>query len=314
MADLQLLLYLLLGLSTYVFLRFILVDARLRAIPAIGPPSLFSSFFVLDRLINDIGPYLEEGYRKNRGSAFKIGLGDRWAVIVSGSRMIEDIRRAPDDQLSANINNDGIAIEYTLGKELNENGYHINVVRGALTKQFGGKFLETREEVITAFEDEIPATKNWVKVDLKDTLRRIVSRSSNRLFVGLPLCRDPEYRDLNIDLSLKMAQDGTRLSLCPTFLKPLIAPLVGISRLTVLRGVELLRPLLQSRLDDYGMGNDSQNDLISWLIKEASPQNRTVDDLARRVLFVNHAAIHTTSMSFTYALYYLAAYPEYVAL
>jgi ubiquinone biosynthesis protein UbiJ len=39
-----------------------------------------------------------------------------------------------------------------------------------------------------------------------------------------------------------------------------------------------------------------QNDLISWLISEAPESQRTVRALALRVLTVNFAAIHTTSM------------------
>ncbi|KAJ7589645.1 cytochrome P450 [Mycena floridula] len=314
MADLHLLPILLLAVSAYIFYKYIYVDPRLRAIPTIGPSSILVSLFFLNRFISHGRVYLEEGYRKHRDSAFKLALPDRWLVLVSGSRMIEEIRRAPDDQLSAKIaTDDGLAARYTLGKELTTNHFHIDVVRGTLTKQFGGRFLETRDEILAGFEDEIPVTNDWVEVGLRDSVRRIIARSSNRLFVGLPLCRDPNYRDLNITLSLEISQDSEILRLCPLFLQPLVAALVGKSRLTVLRGIEMLRPLLQSRLDDYNSGNSSPNDLITWLIDEAPPERRTIYELAIRVLFVNNAAIHTTSVSFTYALYYLAAYPEYVA-
>ncbi|KAJ7599417.1 cytochrome P450 [Mycena floridula] len=313
MADF-LLRYVLLAFVAYVFYRFIHVDSRLRAIPTVGPSSLFLSWFRVNTLMTDFRIYLQEGYQKHHGSAFKVALLDRWSVFVGDSRMIEDMRRAPDDLLSARVNTeDGLSIKYTLGKELTYSQSHIDVVRGALTKQFGGKFLETREEVMAAFDDEIPVTKDWMQVGLKDTLLRIISRSSNRLFVGLPLCREPVYRDLNINLIFQLNDDFNIFSMCPEFLKPLVAPLVGVSRPTALRGVELLRPLVQSRLDDFHNGNESPNDLISWLIEEAPPEGRTVHDLAIRVLFINTAAIRTTAESFTFALYFLAAYPHYVA-
>ncbi|KAJ7578344.1 cytochrome P450 [Mycena floridula] len=314
MADLYLLCYPLLALVAYIFHRFVRVDARLRAIPTIGPSTLFISWFFLNRLITHVRVYLEEGYRKHRGSAFKIAILDRWFVFVTGPTMIEDMRRAPDDQLSARINTeDSISIQYTLGKELTTSQFHIDVVRGRLTKQFGVKFLETRDEVLAAFDDELPLTKDWVKVqDLTGTLQRIISRSSNRLFVGLPLCRDPQYRDLNIALTEQLKQDFERLSMCPEFLKPIVGPLFVRSRQTVLRGVELLRQLLQRRLEDYHNRNESPKDLIAWLIDEAPPEKKTVHELAIRVLFVNNAAIHTTSMAFTHALYFLATYPYYV--
>jgi hypothetical protein len=40
----------------------------------------------------------------------------------------------------------------------------------------------------------------------------------------------------------------------------------------------------------------AQNDLISWLLEYAQGHQRTVRDLTIRVLQVNFAAIHTTSM------------------
>ena len=38
-----------------------------------------------------------------------------------------------------------------------------------------------------------------------------------------------------------------------------------------------------------------QNDMLMWLMKEAKGVERSVEGLARRLLVVNFAAIHTTS-------------------
>ena len=74
-----------------------------------------------------------------------------------------------------------------------------------------------------------------------------------------------------------------------------------------------------------------QNDLITWLLEEAKGPQRTIEQISLRVLGINFAAIHTTSMvcpirmpltmkaqtifsrqALTNALYDLAAYPQYV--
>lgn len=68
------------------------------------------------------------------------------------------------------------------------------------------------------------------------TVQRIVSRSSNRLFVGLPLCepfdetmivwfipfsgRDPEYRDLNVAFTMDIVKAGVILNALPQFTRP----------------------------------------------------------------------------------------------
>ena len=40
---------------------------------------------------------------------------------------------------------------------------------------------------------------------------------------------------------------------------------------------------------------DIQNDMLMWLMKEAKGVERSLEGLARRLLLVNFAAIHTTS-------------------
>ena len=42
---------------------------------------------------------------------------------------------------------------------------------------------------------------------------------------------------------------------------------------------------------------DSQNDMLMWLMSEAKGVERSPEGLARRLLFVNFASIHTTSLA-----------------
>ena len=40
---------------------------------------------------------------------------------------------------------------------------------------------------------------------------------------------------------------------------------------------------------------DEQNDMLMWLMREAKGVERSLEGLARRLLLINFAAIHTTS-------------------
>ncbi|KAJ7751120.1 cytochrome P450 [Mycena metata] len=63
------------------------------------------------------------------------------------------------------------------------------------------------------------------------------------------------------------------------------------------------------------MGPDwpgKSNDLISWFLEIAEGEERTAPALVLRILMTNFAAIHTSSMAFTYALFELAAHPEHL--
>jgi len=170
---------------------------------------------------------------------------------------------------------------------------------------------------VTSFADEIPVTKEWSKVHVIDSVRRIVSRTSNRLFVGLPLCRDPEYRNLNIEFTVDVFVAARFINRFPDVMKPLMAHVFTNVPGKIDKAVKLLRPLIQGRLDkqaEYGSDWPGKpSDVISWLIDAAPPDKRNVHDLTLRVLLINLGAIHTTSQAMTAALHYIAAYGEYVA-
>ena len=55
-----------------------------------------------------------------------------------------------------------------------------------------------------------------------------------------------------------------------------------------------VRPLC---LVSLSLDTDSQNDMLMWLMSEAKGVERSVDGVARRLLFINFASIHTTSLA-----------------
>jgi cytochrome P450 len=50
-----------------------------------------------------------------------------------------------------------------------------------------------------------------------------------------------------------------------------------------------------------------QDDFITWLLTSAPESDRTVDGITRRLLIINFAGIHTSSVSLGHALYWLLA-------
>lgn len=55
------------------------------------------------------------------------------------------------------------------------------------------------------------------------------------------------------------------------------------------------------------------DDFVTWLFLNAPESDRTVPEITRRLLGVNFAAVHTSSLSFAHAMYWLLARPQYVA-
>jgi len=45
---------------------------------------------------------------------------------------------------------------------------------------------------------------DWVEIDISEVLLRMSARVSSRVFVGLPLCRDPDWIQLSKDITVNV--------------------------------------------------------------------------------------------------------------
>ncbi|KAJ3994525.1 cytochrome P450 [Lentinula boryana] len=292
---------------------------KLNAIPTVGSSGFFTSYFSARAFKTDAREIILEGYNKYPGQAFKVPLPDRWEVIVSGKEMIEDIKKAsPLDLSFIEAITETMQTDHTLGKPARVDTYQVDVVRTPLTRNLGIKFEDLRDEIKTAFADEIPAKETeWMKVPMLYTVMKIVSRTSNRYFVGLPLCRDPDYIRLNIEFTIDAFNGAKTLQRYPNILKPIVRQFLTDVPTCLKRATKHLEPLIRERLrkeEEYGSSDwpDRPNDLISWLLDEAQGERRKdiIYNIVSRVLLINFAAIHTTSMTFTNAIFCLAANPH----
>ncbi|KIM39577.1 hypothetical protein M413DRAFT_447055 [Hebeloma cylindrosporum] len=237
----------------------------------------------------------------------------QWIVVATEPELIEEIRKAPENVLSfVDALEESIQIEYTLGGHVKTNPYHIPIIRAQLTRALPQLVPEVHEEVVDAFNDFIPPTSDWTSFRALETFMNIVCRASNRIFVGRPLCRDPDFVALNVQFTVDVVQTGALLRLLPSFLRPLVSKLISNVPKRIQRGIKLLAPLLAARRKQREDNDEKPVDLLSWLMDEAKDEETTDWYLTSRILTVNFAAIHTSSMTFTQAFYYLAAFPEYM--
>ncbi|EJF62111.1 cytochrome P450 [Dichomitus squalens LYAD-421 SS1] len=259
---------------------------------------------------------LQEGYRLYYGSVFKIALLDRWMVIFSGPKMVEDIRRRPEDELSfTEAVQTILQYKYTVGQKMQDDPYHTVVVKEKLQNRLLPFILPSLiDEVAPAVEKYLPTTnEEWTTVDISAAALKIVARTSNRVFVGSPLC-DEEYNDTSAQFAIEIVKAGTALFLFPDLLKPLAAPFVSKVKRTTKRALHHLRPIIQERRTAmHQQGKewlDKPNDVLQWIIDRAVVKDETDADITERLLLLNLAAIHTSSSSVPHVLYHLAEQPE----
>ncbi|KAF8574248.1 cytochrome P450 [Ramaria rubella] len=293
------------------------------SIPAIGRTGALSSYLDAIRFIRQGHVMLMEGYNKYKPGVFRLPDMNRWHILVSDQKHIDELRKAPDDVLSLDAaTEDFLAVSHLAGPTLTSDMYHIDVVRSQLTRNISNLYPAMLDELVPTFEDYIPVTDvdlgaDWTPITVLETGMKIISRVSNRIFVGAPTCRDPEWVDLNIRFTVDLFIGASILGFFPEFLKPVVGRCVTKVPGAIRTGLKHIGAMIEERqrkIDEYGFDYpDRPNDLLSWLMEEAKGEQRTTRNLTLRILGMNFAAIHTTSMSFAQALFSLAAHPECIA-
>ncbi|KAH9070836.1 cytochrome P450 [Lactarius deliciosus] len=295
-------------------------NSQLRAIPTVGFSDPILSYLSFLHFNFDGVRILKEGYEKTKPGLFKIATLWTWMVFPTSPELIEDVRRAPDNVLCRRRpTEEFIQTDYTLDFLDKPNYYHSHVILSKLTRITSATFEDIYKELILALEDNITTGKDWVEVPALETMQRVICRVTNRVFVGAPLCRDRDYQALNLNFAINVMKFATILRFFPDFLKPLVTRAISNLPSQVRREMEFIRPMYEERLarmEELELGDekwdDGPNDMLMWLMNESKGVERSLEGLARRMLGVNFASIHTTSSTMTQVLYRLLANPEYV--
>jgi len=135
------------------------------------------------------------------------------------------------------------------------------------------------------------------------------------MLVGLPLCRDPDYLEVNKQFTVDLFKATYTYSMVPPFLKPVVKHFTNVFN-DIKLGMRQIDPLVKECLEQEARyGKDwakRQNGILSWLIEISKGEEHSLRKTAMSILFINFAAIHTTTIAVTHSLYNLATCPEYV--
>ncbi|EIW64803.1 cytochrome P450 [Trametes versicolor FP-101664 SS1] len=289
----------------------------LRAIPTVGGSDLpLLSYGGAFRWVHHGKEMLQEGYDKYHGTTFKVAMLDRWLVVASGPKLVEEVRKRPDEELD-NIDGLGqfVQTKYTLGEDVHNDPFHADIIRDKLARGLPAVLPDVIDELTVATREHIPTEGDaWLSVNVSEKTRDIVARASSRVFVGLPLCRNKGYLDLAVDFTISVMKDRAMINIFPEVLKPIIGRLVSKSATSVRQVAVYLAPLIKERQrlmaehgDDW---SEKPNDMLQWIMEAAATRDPSVKAIVERMLVVNFAAIHTSSNSVSHALYHLAERPE----
>ncbi|KAF7367761.1 hypothetical protein MSAN_00840100 [Mycena sanguinolenta] len=285
-------------------------------VPIVGSSGFFASWWDGFRFIHQAPELIQRGYDLYPEGIFRVARLFRWEYVVCGQKLIKDIAGAPEHVVSFTEGiEESIQAKFTMGRERAENHYHLDVIRTTLTRNLHNCFPDVRDEIICAFDEVLQLQgSEWKSHPVLPTMMAIVARVSNRLFVGLPLCRDKAYLANNVAYTVDVMRSANKITLLPPFLRPIFAPLISSKNKSNTKAVEILGPLIEERLaKEAELGPDWPGRPVKLLDNVYGHEDqRTVLPLTLRILSINMAAIHTSSTAFTQALFDLTTHPEYL--
>ncbi|KUJ19332.1 cytochrome P450 [Mollisia scopiformis] len=263
---------------------------------------------------------LVEGTLKYPDSPFLINT-DAPLVILPIS-VINEVRNLPEDKASFMKDmQQRFASKHT---QIGSEGWEvIQVLKVDLTRHIASTLDDLQEEIQYGFDKEFGPCEDWTPIPAYHKLTRIIALLSGRVFVGRPLSRDEEWIQATVMSTMFGIAARDAINSYPRYLRDIVAPfLPELKRLKQFRkrGAQLLKPILDAQLAKEGNeklrrddSEDEQGTIISWMLKYMKEDERCDPMiLGRNQIALSMAAIHTSSMATTSAIYDLAAHPEYI--
>ncbi|KAF7372648.1 hypothetical protein MVEN_00127900 [Mycena venus] len=190
----------------------------------------------------------QQGYDRYNGTVFRIPSIAQWKFVASGPALLKDMCYSPDDVLSfEEAMRDLLQADLTLGpRDVPDHGV---ATLTKLTRNLGRQFPDIRDELVCAFDDTLGLEETDLKpIAALPAVTDIVARNSGRLFVGLPLCRDPEYLKFSIKHTFDVSLAGRLIGYLPKYLRPILGPLISSRKRNTRQAMRLLGPIVTERI------------------------------------------------------------------
>ena len=113
-------------------------------------------------------------------------------MILLPASSTEWIINQPDSSLNVLASHiDALQSDYTFADPIVvRQPYHEHVVRTDLTRQLGALTMDIMDELASSFDETWGFdTREWKEIGVFENMMRIIARASNRMIVGLPLCK-----------------------------------------------------------------------------------------------------------------------------
>ncbi|KAL0262789.1 hypothetical protein SLS55_001762 [Diplodia seriata] len=268
--------------------------------------------------------------RIRQDSMFKVQTADMERIVLS-NKYVDEIRTAPESVLSVRAGMTEVHFPRSVlpSHLLTSRKRHLgaystldiiqtshlqnDVCKAQLTQNLNKLVRPVNEEACFWLSNAIPETQGEVSLAAYATILRTVAAITSRVLVGLPVSRSEEWLNTATGYTLDVFHVSTALRAYPPFARPFIAPFLSSTKRVqdhIQTAERCLAHLFEERLKYPG--EKMSLDMIQWLSDSARGADRDPKVLTRKMLFLTLAAVHTSTMSATHALFDLCAMPQYI--
>ena len=207
----------------------------------------------------------------------------------------------PDHVLAARPPQAGrFAIEYLApALDFNHDMFMMDVVRKDLTRNLGNLqpdvYLDMRESIETLLGLDV---ESWREIRLFETMQKIIFKSTNRVFVGLPLCHDEGFLRSSAAFAQWLGGGAVIVGqLMSSLLKPVFGYLIAVPiYLAQTRSFRYLVPVIKARMENIQRKKanpsfvfDEPKNMITWMVTAVlncqDKKTSQPETIAERLLF-----------------------------
>ncbi|KAH6654487.1 ent-kaurene oxidase [Truncatella angustata] len=258
--------------------------------------------------------FYAKGYEMYKNVTWRLTGTDEERIVLP-RHLLDEARRFSDDHINItkafDKNNEK---RYTgLGAAQSHTDFLIHLIRSDLTR--GLNRINTRLTVETArtVVEELGPCEDWTSEIVYQKLLRIVAIISGNIFIGPELCRRDEWTISAITYTVDLFTAIGKLKQWKPWTRPIgqyFIPELKSVREHRRKARAFLKPVIAERRKLMKEGKDLPDDMLQWMMNKTAEFGISDDDLSLIQLNLSLAAIHTTTLTTTLALYDLVVRPD----
>jgi cytochrome P450 len=190
--------------------------------------------------------------------------------------------------------------------------YHEHVLHKNLVRNLNAIIPDLEEEIPRTIAEVYGTnTEEWKKLDVLESFMKMIPVLTNHMLLGESLCHERKFLDAVLGFTTDVIRNQSLMFLVPKALHPIVGTLLSLPvKYHYWLTSKFTLPMIKQRISDLEKRDAGDpeykswkepNDFITWTYRTAQAEGRLdelqPDRIAKRILPLNFASIHTTSLT-----------------